>query len=194
MVAFPIEIRPKQLCLVCRFLQSNGGVFGFANRCKVCKNLEIGEIMLWRRLLVAARCSYRSIDLYPYAQKGAFLAILCRGCGPVCALPASGHWRPLATFQLVSDDHFADVGKMVGLGSGSEREVDNVMLTRYACYLVAQNGDPKRTQILQIWGACFTTVLQSHRYLLQSLSMPLSGSAVPVHHNVRALRYPGNAF
>ena len=44
-------------------------------------------------------------------------------------------------------DHFADVGKMVGLGSGSQREVDDLMLTRYACYLIAQNGDPKKEEI-----------------------------------------------
>ena len=36
--------------------------------------------------------------------------------------------------------HFAEVGKMVSLGSGSEREVSDYMLTRYACYLVAQNA------------------------------------------------------
>ena len=44
-------------------------------------------------------------------------------------------------------DHFAGVGKMVDLGSGSQREVDDIMLTRYACYLIAQNGDPKKQEI-----------------------------------------------
>ena len=44
-------------------------------------------------------------------------------------------------------DHFADVGKMVDLGSGGQREVDDIILTRYACYLIAQNGDPKKQEI-----------------------------------------------
>ena len=45
------------------------------------------------------------------------------------------------------EDHFADVSKMVSLGSGSEREIDNMMLTRYACYLIAQNGDSRKPEI-----------------------------------------------
>lgn len=44
-------------------------------------------------------------------------------------------------------DHFADVGKMVDLGSGSQREVDDLMLTRLACYLIAQNGDSRKEAI-----------------------------------------------
>ncbi|MBI2966210.1 MAG: damage-inducible protein D [Bacteroidetes bacterium] len=44
-------------------------------------------------------------------------------------------------------DHFVDVNKMVEIGSGSQREVADIALTRYACYLVAQNGDPVKNEV-----------------------------------------------
>src|SRR5262245_19833590 len=55
--------------------------------------------------------------------------------------------RACETAEHPLRDHFRDVTKMVSLGSGAEREIEDVLLTRYACYLVAQNGDPRKPEI-----------------------------------------------
>jgi len=44
-------------------------------------------------------------------------------------------------------NHFVDINKMVELGSGAQRQIDDMALTRYACYLIAQNGDPSKSEI-----------------------------------------------
>ena len=44
-------------------------------------------------------------------------------------------------------DHFADVGKTIRMPKGASKEIDDTMLTRYACYLIAQNGDPRKKEV-----------------------------------------------
>jgi DNA-damage-inducible protein D len=73
--------------------------------------------------------------LLEYSKWDNFLAVVGKA-KESCA--RSGH---------ATDDHFADVGKMVSLGSGAEREVEDIVLSRYAAYLVAQNGDPRKAPI-----------------------------------------------
>jgi len=51
------------------------------------------------------------------------------------------------TSGIEPSDHFREVTKMVELGSGAKRNVKDYLLTRYACYLIAQNGDPKKEEI-----------------------------------------------
>lgn len=51
------------------------------------------------------------------------------------------------TLGINVDDHFREVTKMIDLAKGAQRPVQDFMLTRYACYLIAQNGDPKKEEI-----------------------------------------------
>ncbi len=73
--------------------------------------------------------------LLGYSEWRNFVAVIHKG---KTACEVSGH---------TVADHFVDVNKMVDLGSGSRRDIDDLMLTRYACYLIAQNGDSRKQEI-----------------------------------------------
>ena len=52
----------------------------------------------------------------------------------------------LAFCIVAQEEHFADVGRVLKVGNNAEMEVDDIKLTRYACYLIAQNGYSRKKQ------------------------------------------------
>jgi len=74
------------------------------------------------------------------------------------------------------ENHFVDANKMVTIGSGAERLVDDIMLTRYACYLVAQNGDPRKEPI---------AYAQSY-FALQTRKQELIEERIRLHERLQA--------
>ena len=82
----------------------------------------------------------------------------CWSARSICPLLGYTDWRNfMKAIEKAKDscisagerelDHFVGVNKMVSLGSGSQRSIEDILLTRYACYLIAQNGDPRKPEI-----------------------------------------------
>ncbi len=53
----------------------------------------------------------------------------------------------LAFCMVAQEEHFADVGKTIKMPKGAKKIIDDIKLTRYACYLIAQNGDSRKKAI-----------------------------------------------
>lgn len=130
------------LLLNCLHMSEKSSTFAaFLNVCKIMKSEEI--LALFEKFEQAAT-KVNNVE--------------CWSARSICPLLGYTDWRNFmkaiekAKESCISAgerelDHFVGVNKMVSLGSGSQRSIEDVLLTRYACYLIAQNGDPRKQEI-----------------------------------------------
>ena len=130
------------LLLNCLHMSEKSSTFAaFLNVCKIMKSEEI--LALFEKFEQAAT-KVNNVE--------------CWSARSICPLLGYTDWRNFmkaiekAKESCISAgerelDHFVDANKMINLAKGAQRSIEDILLTRYACYLIAQNGDPRKQEI-----------------------------------------------
>jgi DNA-directed RNA polymerase subunit N (RpoN/RPB10) len=91
-------------------------------------------------------------------------------------------------------DHFVDVSKMVEIGSQTQRSVDDLALTRYACYLITQNGDPRKDAIASAITYLAVQTAFNNPVNLRQCSAAFEGHCQPIWHGKQTLQCPAQPY
>lgn len=82
-------------------------------------------------------------------------------------------------------DHFVSVNKMVGIGSGAERGIEDMMLSRYACYLIVMNGDPRK-QVIAVGQTYFAVKTRQQELIDNYEQLPEEQKRLAIRHEMIA--------